>query len=167
MKVFMLFAMGCVLAGCTPSAGQPAQSADDAKTAIRAKIDDYTATVGSLDMEKIATVWATTPEVSFIQPRGEQHGWDEISNVFYGRVMGENFTERHLQLDGEPSITVYGDSAVALFQWVFDATRADNGEAIQTRGRETQVLVNIPEQGWRIVHVHYSGPPVTAAGEGF
>jgi hypothetical protein len=26
--------------------------------------------------------------------------------------------------------------------------------------RESQFYVNLPGQGWRLVHVHYSGPPV-------
>jgi ketosteroid isomerase-like protein len=162
--------LSAMLAGCSVQPDQTAANINDAaadQAEIRAKVDEYAATVGDLDMERISRVWSTTPEVSFIQPRGEQHGWGEISQVFYGQVMGQNFTRRELQIEGEPEIAFYGDSAVVLFDWVFDATRADTGEAIQTRGRETQVYVDLADLGWRLVHVHYSGPPVTGAGQGF
>jgi len=40
------------------------------------------------------------------------------------------------------------------------------GSSLTTRGRETQIYRK--ERGqWRLVHVHYSGMPVTAGGRGF
>jgi ketosteroid isomerase-like protein len=48
--------------------------------------------------------------------------------------------------------------------WTFHATLKD-GHKITTTGRETQIYHK--EDGrWRIVHVHYSGPPVTGALKG-
>jgi ketosteroid isomerase-like protein len=64
-------------------------------------------------------------------------------------------------------VKVYGDTAVAVFQWDFVAIRRDNGETLRTTGRESQVFAHIPGQGWRLIHVHYSGPPKTGIGEGF
>ena len=86
---------------------------------------------------------------------------------FYGKTMGETFTKRTLQLTGAPLIYVYGSAAVAEFEWDFVATRRDNGQPLHTTGRESQTWIKLPEQGWRIVAVHYSGPPVTGAGQGF
>lgn len=72
------------------------------------------------------------------------------------------FSRRELRLTGEPVIHLYGDAAVAEFDWEFTATRrADNGER-HTSGRESQIYVRRPGRGWRLVHVHYSGPTATA-----
>jgi ketosteroid isomerase-like protein len=79
--------------------------------------------------------------------------------------MGANFSKRSLKVR-EVTIHVLGDAAWAEFYWTFDATRKKDGKEIQTKGRETQVL-NKTKQGWRIVHVHYSGMPVTGEGQGF
>ncbi len=54
----------------------------------------------------------------------------------------------------------------AEFYWSFDATMAKDATTIHTEGRETQVLEKT-NQGWRIVHVHYSGMPVTGERQGF
>lgn len=59
------------------------------------------------------------------------------------------------------------DTAVLEFDWDFVATMRDDGGQKNTKGRETQVFVKIPGEGWMLAHVHYSGPPVTARGEGF
>ncbi|HCA3632219.1 TPA: DUF3225 domain-containing protein, partial [Salmonella enterica subsp. enterica serovar Choleraesuis] len=56
---------------------------------------------------------------------------------------------------------------VAEFDWHFTAVRRDNGQTQHTTGRESQVWAKIPNTGWRIVHVHYSGPAKTGVGEGY
>ena len=47
------------------------------------------------------------------------------------------------------------------FEWDFVATVRADGSLRHTTGRESQVYVKRPE-GWRLVHVHYSGPATTA-----
>jgi hypothetical protein len=81
--------------------------------------------------------------------------------------MGETFTKRTLRVVGEVNIQVYGNAAVVEFNWDFVAVLRNNGQTIHTTGRESQVYVNLPNQGWRLVHVHYSGPPIGAPGQGF
>ncbi|MDO1513722.1 hypothetical protein Q2T41_13745 [Maribacter confluentis] len=44
--------------------------------------------------------------------------------------------------------------------------RFSDGTAMQTRGRETQILKKINDE-WRIVRVHYSGMPKTGDKERF
>ncbi len=113
-----------------------------------------------------AQVWSTTPDVSFVHPRGTEHGWEEVARDFYGKAMGL-FSERRLRLLGDARVRVYGDTAVSEFEWDFVA-RSSIGESVHTTGRESQVFVNQGDgNGWRLVHVHYSGPPVTGAGQGF
>lgn len=87
--------------------------------------------------------------------------------IFYGTTMGKTFSKRTLKLDAPPAIHVYGNAAVAEFDWHFTAVRRDNGQTQHTTGRESQVWAKIPNTGWRIVHVHYSGPAKTGVGEGY
>jgi hypothetical protein len=58
------------------------------------------------------------------------------------------------------------DGAVAEFYWRFDAKMRKDGSAVHTEGRETQVYQRVGGR-WFLVHVHYSGMPVTAPGQGF
>jgi len=53
------------------------------------------------------------------------------------------------------------------FDWDFVAILRSDGMVVHTTGRESQVYVNLPGKGWRLVHVHYSGPAVKEPGSGF
>jgi ketosteroid isomerase-like protein len=79
--------------------------------------------------------------------------------------MGETFSERKLS-PRDISIQMLGDAAVVEFYWDFVAKFRKDGSSITTHGRETQVYRRTPE-GWRLVHVHYSGMPVTDQRQGF
>jgi ketosteroid isomerase-like protein len=81
--------------------------------------------------------------------------------------MGQSFTKRTLKNVGDVSIHVYGDAAVVEFDWDFVAILRSDGMDVHTTGRESQVYVNLPGKGWRLVHVHYSGPAVKEPGSGF
>jgi ketosteroid isomerase-like protein len=106
--------------------------------------------------------------VTFIEPLGHERGWDEIAAVVYGKLMGQTFSKRELHNVGDVSIHLYGDAAVVEFDWEFEATlRSDGKTVVHTTGRESQVYVKLPDAGWRLVHVHYSGPPVKGPGQGF
>jgi ketosteroid isomerase-like protein len=133
--------------------------------AIRDLINHYAKSIETANVEDASTVWATDDNVSFIQPRGHQRGWEQIKTMFYQETMEANFSQRSLQVH-EVSIHVLGDAAWAEFYWTFNATMKNGGQDIQTQGRETQVF-KMTKEGWRIVHVHYSGMPVTADGQGF
>lgn len=61
---------------------------------------------------------------------------------------------------------VFGDSAWAEFYWDFNAKFRKDGSSITTHGRETQVYWKT-QDGWRLVHVHYSGMPQTQQRSGF
>jgi ketosteroid isomerase-like protein len=135
-----------------------AQSPETARAEIRALIDQYTQSIDVADPEMGAKFWLTTPEASFIHPLGEESGWDQIAADVYGKLMGRTFSKRSLKLSEEPVIHVFGDTAVAEFHWDFVATLRSNGSEVHTKGRESQVYVRYPDKGWRLVHVHYSGP---------
>jgi len=139
----------------------------DTKAEIRRLVDTYMQSIDDADAKLGATVWSPTPDVTFIEPLGHEHGWDEIASVVYGKLMGQTFTRRTLKAVSDVSIHVYGDAAVVEFDWDFVAIMRSDGKTLHTTGRESQVYVKLPGSGWRLVHVHYSGPPVKGPGNGF
>ena len=130
---------------------------------IKQLIEDYKISINKADTILGAKVWADVPEVSFIHPRGHEKGWIGVKNNFYG-VFGERFKTRDLKSYNE-TINVYNDVGWVEFYWLYDASFAD-GKSMQSKGRETQILKKINTQ-WRIIHVHYSGMPVTGERQGF
>ncbi|MBF0889756.1 YybH family protein [Gluconobacter cadivus] len=134
---------------------------------IKSGIQTYLRSINQADTEMGADIFATSSETLFIHPRGTEIGWITISKNFYGLTMGETFSKRSLQITSGPRIAIYGDAAVADFNWDFHAIQSDNGQPKHTMGRESQTWIKLRDKGWRIVAVHYSGPPVTAKGEGF
>jgi ketosteroid isomerase-like protein len=129
-------------------------------TAIHTLIVQYTKAVDTVDLKLLSQIWSHSPEVSFIYPLGEEHGYDAIEQHVFQNVMGGMFTARDLETHGV-TIHVNGDAAWSEFHWVFHATMRKDGSAVTTRGVETQVYSK--ESGnWRLVHVHYSEDPQTA-----
>lgn len=134
--------------------------------AIRGLIGKYAKSIDDADTALAAEVWLDSPDVSFIHPRGHERGWKEVKENFYGKTMGETFSERKLVVK-DVEVRPYGDAAaVAVFSWDFVAKLRGDGSTLRTQGRETQVF-HKGERGWSLVHVHYSGMPVTGEREGF
>ncbi len=124
---------------------------------IRGILQKYATSVDNADVSLASEIWSHDPSVSFIFPLGTAHGFQQIADQVYIGAMRTIFSKRELILH-QPVIHVYADAAWSEMTWTFHATKKD-GSAITTEGRETQVYHK--EQGtWRIVHVHYSGPPV-------
>jgi len=121
--------------------------------------------IDEADTALASQVWSDSPEVSFIHPLGHEHGFEQIKQSVYRRLMGDTFSERKL-ITRDISAHVYGDTAWAEFYWDFAAKFRKDGPPVTTHGRETQVYRK--EQGrWRLVHVHYSGMPVAGERQGF
>lgn len=139
------------------------QNSKNDEIAIKQLIKDYKVSINKADTLLGAKVWADVPEVSFIHPRGHEKGWKGVKDNFYG-MFRTMFKTRDLKSDNE-IINIYKDVAWVEFYWVYDSTFAD-GKAMQTKGRETQILKKINNE-WRIIHVHYSGMPVTGEKQGF
>ena len=129
---------------------------------IRGVIDAYARSIDAADTNLGATIWAQTADVSFIYPRGHAHGWESIKANVYEQLMGQRFSERKLTVK-DPVVHVYGDTAWAEFYWEFNAKLRRDDSPVTTRGRETQVYRRV-DGTWRIVHVHYSGMPITEEG---
>ena len=142
---------------------QKDQPTEDA--AIRNMIGKYAQSVDGADTALASQVWLDSPDVSFIHPLGHEHGFEQIKQNVYRHLMGDTFSERKLT-PRDISVHVYGDSAWAEFYWDFEAKFRKDGSPITTHGRETQVYRKTPD-GWRLVHVHYSGMPVAEKEKGF
>jgi Xaa-Pro aminopeptidase len=133
--------------------------------AIKNLIAKYAKSVDGADTALAAEVWLDSPDVSFIHPVGHEHGFEQIKQNVYLRLMGETFSERKLSVH-DVSVYVYGDAARAEFYWDFAAKFRKDGAPLATHGRETQLYHK--EQGrWRLVHVHYSGMPVSSERQSF
>jgi len=132
---------------------------------IREMISKYARSVDAADTTLASQVWLDSPDVSFIHPLGHEHGFDQIKENVYRRLMGDTFSERKLT-PRDISGHVYGDSAWAEFYWDFAAKFKKDVSPLTTHGRETQVYRRTGD-GWRLVHVHYSGMPVAEKEKGF
>jgi len=136
-----------------PSGGP--ESAEEIKNLIA----KYAKSVGDADTELASQIWWNSAEASFIHPLGHEHGFEQIKQNVYTRLMGGTFSERKLSVH-DVAVQVLGDAAVAEFDWTFTAKLRKDGSPVTTRGRETQVYRKMPD-GWRLVHVHYSAMPVS------
>ena len=133
--------------------------------AIRNLIEKYAKSVDGADTALAAEVWLDSPDVSFIHPLGHEHGFEQIKQNVYQHLMGDTFSERKLSVH-DVSIHTDGNTARAEFYWDFAAKFRKDGSPLTTHGRETQLYQK--ENGrWRLVHVHYSGMPVTGERQGF
>ncbi len=132
---------------------------------IEGIIRKYAKSVDEADTKLASEIWSQTGDVSFIHPGGHEHGWEEIKKNIYEKAMRDTFFERNLEVNNV-SMHIYRDAAWAEFHWVFLAKFRSNGSPLRTEGRETQVYRKT-DRGWFLVHVHYSGMPVTPEGNGF
>lgn len=143
--------------------GIPAQNPDE--QALRNVIATYATSIDKADTTIADQIWSSAPEVTFIHPLGEEHGLVQIKADLYSNLMGATFSERKL-VPKEIAVHVYGDTAWSEFEWDFFAKVRKDGSAFHSQGRETQFYHKENGQ-WRIVHVHYSGVPVSGNLKGF
>lgn len=162
----MVLAAAVLVWVLSPPAGpltEAGQAQVDARTDARAteeierNIAKYAHSIDQADTSLASEIWLDSPDVSFIHPQGYEHGFEQIKENVYRRLMGQMFSERKLT-PRDISVHVYGDAAWAEFYWDFVAKLRKDGSTITTRGRETQIYQKRP-RGWRLVHVHYSGMP--------
>jgi len=124
----------------------------------------YGESIDNADSVLAYKLFSHSTEVSFIHPRGYEHGWKEINRDIYN-FFSTTFSKRKLNIFNE-HINIYENVAWAEFYWVFDAVFKKDGSPLQTKGRETQIWRKINNE-WHLVHVHYSNMPVTAERQGF
>jgi ketosteroid isomerase-like protein len=151
-RCILLFAIAVLLPACATAQSDTGPAPD--VEAIHHLIDRYTKAVDTVDLNSLAQIWSHSPEVSFIYPLGEEHGFDAIERHVFEDVMGGMFSERALEAH-DARVHVDGNMAWSEFHWVFHATLRKDGSPVVTHGVETQIYRK--EAGeWRLVHVHYS-----------
>ena len=151
----------CVLSVFSVACGRRGESAETARAdehAVRQQVAKYTQAVDSADIGTARQVWLTTPEASFISPMGHSHGWEEVMKVY--DFFGASFRDRKLTAR-DISVDVHGDSAYVEFYWHYSAKQKSDGKDVETDGRESQMYRRVDGGRWALVHVHYSGMPVT------
>jgi len=130
----------------------PTSGRDD--EAIHHLIEQYAKAADTVDLGLLLQIWSHTPEISFIYPLGEEHGFDVIAQRVFRKVLGGVFSVRDLETHGV-EILMNGNAGWSEFHWTFHATMRKDGSAVTTHGVETQ-LYRKESRKWRLVHVHYS-----------
>ena len=138
---------------------------DEIRKTITDRVAAYARSIDEADTDLAEQIWSISEEVTLIHPRAHERGWDQVKDIFYEKTMRDRFLKRKLKVF-DLVIFPYETVVVAEFYWVFDATFRDDGSALQTKGRETQVY-HLVNDRWQLKHVHYSGMPATGEREGF
>lgn len=133
-KTSLLFSAAAItltLMASSASAATPTAAQNEATSTVKQEITEginrYLYSIDKADPTLGKQLFYVSPETSFIHPRGHERGWSQIAENFYGTTMGKTFSKRTLKLDAPPAIHVYGNAAVAEFDWHFTAVRRDNG----------------------------------------
>ena len=152
--------------GHSPVSGDSnASDSQSSSEQIKSLIAKYAKSIDGADPDLASQIWWNSSEASFIHPLGHERGFERIKENVYTRLMGGMFSDRKLNAH-DITVQVLGDAAVAEFYWDFTAKMRKDGSPVTTHGRETQVYRKTPD-GWRLVHVHYSGMPVPQSSQGF
>lgn len=130
---------------------------------FKALVTNYVQSIEKADTTMGSEIWAPTAEVSFINPGGMEYGWEGVKRIYL--MFRDNFTSRKLSFYNL-KYAYYGNVSWVTFYWIFDGTIKADNSTVQTKGRETQIWKKVNNE-WRLVHVHYSGMPVTGKGQGF
>lgn len=125
-KTSLLFSAAAItltLMASSASAATPTAAQNEATSTVKQEITEginrYLYSIDKADPTLGKQLFYVSPETSFIHPRGHERGWSQIAENFYGTTMGKTFSKRTLKLDAPPAIHVYGNAAVAEFDWHF------------------------------------------------
>lgn len=135
---------------------QPAADATQDEGAVRQVFDTYIKSVNTADVTLASSVWLQSPELVAVTPFGRFEGWERVREEVYVKFLQQSLSERNLQ-PSNVSLHVMGDSAWLAFDWAFTG-KLTNGPEMASKGWESHVYRKT-DQGWRIVHLHYSVPP--------
>lgn len=140
-KTSLLFSAAAItltLMASSASAATPTAAQNEATSTVKQEITEginrYLYSIDKADPTLGKQLFYVSPETSFIHPRGHERGWSQIAENFYGTTMGKTFSKRTLKLDAPPAIHVYGNAAVAEFDWHFTAVRRDNAIKLCSSG---------------------------------
>ncbi|RXM38100.1 hypothetical protein BOQ62_18730 [Chryseobacterium sp. CH21] len=166
MKSISLFIFASFLllfSGCKKENNEISPANASEKQQILDRVKRYTQSVneGDVHPEIIDELWEHSPEVSNINIRGHQKGFEEIKKNFYAPIF-EVLKDRNLRMitdEREPAVYIFDNTAVVEFYWKLNAKLKAGDKPVDMAGRETHVYRK--EDGkWKLIHLHYSGMPV-------
>ena len=112
----------------------------------------YRKTLNDANLPLAESIWQPGPKTSMVHPRGEDVGWENIRQNLY--------TERNFEFH-DLDIEVYRDTAIAMYTWEFHGKLRSDGTEIEQKGRTSQTYRRMSQEGWKILHAHISGMPIT------
>ena len=152
VSIACLLALACALSGCGPDTEKD-------RAAIQALIDQEVIALNSEDLRALSEVWSQDDDITLVDvpPPGRFVGWNDIAKVFgnfFAQTSDIQVTvdDVKIRLSDEVAYATYGWSMVGRFG---DRPLIDRGQAtaIYRRG----------EEGWRLVHAHFSPVPPALA----
>ncbi|WP_294176413.1 AtzH-like domain-containing protein [uncultured Selenomonas sp.] len=123
-------------------------------------VDLYKKTLNDANTALADSIWQSGPKTSMVHPRGEDVGWENIRQHFYIDRLQKLYTERHFEFR-DLEIEVYRDTAIAMYTWDFHGKLRSDGTEIEHKGRTSQTYRRTSQEGWKILHAHISGMPIT------
>jgi ketosteroid isomerase-like protein len=143
-----------VVFACAPGCRRTPDVSQDLAD-IEQVFNEYLQSLSDGDVALASQVWLQSPDVLVVTPVGRFKGWDSVQRDIYANMVKE-FPERNVQASNV-SIVVAGDAAWLVYDFVYTAKRAD-GQTFTSQGWESHGYQRTAN-GWRIAHLHYSGPP--------
>jgi ketosteroid isomerase-like protein len=145
-----------IVASCLAACQAPAADLQRDESAVRELLDSYIKSVNTADATLASAIWLQSEDLVVVTPFGRFQGWDRVRDEIYVKFLQQAFSERDLR-PSNVSMRVMGDAAWLAYDWTFTGKLA-NGQPTASTGWESQVYQKT-DQGWRIVHLHYSVPP--------
>ena len=151
IRLTVLLALCSILQACTRGV-----DVRQDKEEVRQIFEKYLMSVDTADLTLASQIWLQGTDTSIVTPFGRFEGWNNVRDGIYIAFLQKTFSERSLEASNL-SIHVSGDTAWSAYDFTFVGKLA-NGQPSASRGWESHVY-HKTDQGWRIVHVHYSVPP--------
>ncbi len=152
MAIAFLLALACVQSGCGPDTEKD-------RAAIRALIDQEVAALNNEDLRALSDVWSQDDDITLVDvpPPGRFVGWNNIAKVF--RDFFEQTSEIRVTVDSV-KIGLSDEVAYATYGWSMVGRFGER--PLIDRGQATAVYRR-GEEGWRLVHAHFSPVPPALA----
>jgi len=148
-----------MVASCLAACQSSTADVQRDESAVREVFESYIKSVNTADVTLASAIWQQSEKLVAITPFGRFQGWDRVRDEIYIKFLQQSFSERDLR-PSSVSIDVLGDTAWLAYDWTFTGKLA-NGQPIASKGWESQMYQKT-DQGWKIVHLHYSVPPPPA-----
>ena len=155
LRSFIFFVPGVVCLLAAPACSSQTRQ----EAAIRALLDGEVAAINARDLKALGEIWAQDESILMftVDPPGRFQGWEGIGRQW--RDFFDKVSELSLKVDGV-RVTVQGDAGYATYDWTMTGRMGEY--ALDDRGQATAIYRR-GDQGWRLVHAHYSSMPPAPA----